>query len=125
LATYQTRGGSNAANGNTATRAAAHEPASLTFSLQLFDYTEATVGTLRDWVYRTATFAAAIGFEDADAEVFSFQVTLTFNRPNAENDQTLTYTRCIVTSFDESEGEPNTATITMQVLGTEVAATVP
>lgn len=124
LSTYQTRGGENAEFGTTVTRAGAHEPSSISFTLQMFDYTEATVGTIRDWEYRLATFAAAIGFEDS-GEAFSFKIVVTYNRPNSEDDQTMTYTRCIITNGDYSEGEPNTASMSITCLGTAVAATVP
>ena len=125
LSIYQTRGGENAERGKTVTRAGAHEPSSLALTLQLFDYTEATTGTIRDWEYRLGAFSAAIGFEDADSEVFSFTMVITFHRPGTAAGQTLTYTRCIISTGEYSEGEPNTASMSIQVLGTAVAATLP
>ena len=122
IAAYQTRGGANAEFGTTALRAAAHEPLNITLTLDLFDYTEATIGTILDWEARTSIFSAAVGFEAADAEVFSFGMVITYNRPNIEADQTATYTRVVITSADVSEGEPNTATINMTVYGTQVYA---
>ena len=125
LSVYQTRGGSNAERGNTVTRAGAHEPASLALTLQMFDYTEATVGTIRDWEHRLGPFSAAIGFEEADSEVFSFTIVITFHRPGSTAGQTLTYTRATITTGEYSEGEPNTASMTIQLLGTAVPATLP
>ena len=124
LSIYQTRGGSNATRGNTTTRPGAHEPSSLALTLQIFDYIEATVGTIRDWEYRTGPFSAAISFED-DPSVFSFGIEITFNRPDAASAQMLAYGRCIIATGEYSEGEPNTASMSIQMLGTAVASIVP
>lgn len=126
LALYQTRGGSNATTGNTASRAGAHEPFTVSMSVHEYDLTEASVGTLRDWVFRLQTFSAAIGFEGADNEVFSFITALLIEGTDHgdASDQSFTWSRCVCTALDFSEGEPNTFTLSLTVLGTEVAATV-
>ena len=132
LSIYQTRGGSNASTGNTATRAGAHEPSTLSLTAHAYDVSELTAitgGTIRDWVYRVvgSAHASAAGFEAADSEVFSFTTELTVaGIARADTtDQKFTWTRVICTNLDYSEGEPNTFSISLQCLGTETVTLVP
>ncbi len=124
LAAYQTRGGANATNGNTSLRAGAQEAATLTLSLQAYDYAEAATGTVRDWAYEQGPFAGVASTEN-DPDIFGFQVVRTMAAVGADSANTLTYTRCVITDFTEDTGEPNTFSLTLQVWGTEVAAVVP
>jgi hypothetical protein len=88
------------------------------FTAQLTDLADATNNTLWDAVNRTGSFAAAVSTLGANADLYTLNITLTiegtqFGDPT---DHVLIMNDCRC-SIDVSEGDPDSFSLSFEVLG--------
>ena len=110
---YETRGSFHSA------RKAARTYATGSFTLQIADYSDATSQTAADMFLKQNSFLANESTLGANADVYTLDITLTVEGTNHGDaaDHTIVMTDCDCT-VDHSEGEPNTLTVSFEVLGT-------
>jgi len=92
------------------------------FSAHLTELSDATNLTLWDAVNRTGAFAAAVSTLGANADVYTLNIVLTIEGTQFGDatDHVLTLNDCRC-SIDVSEGDPDSFSISFEVLGTITA----
>ena len=92
------------------------------FSAHLTELSDATNLTLWDAVNRTGAFAAAVSTLGANADVYTLNIVLTIEGTQFGDatDHILTLNDCRC-SIDVSEGDPDSFSISFEVLGTITA----
>lgn len=92
------------------------------FSAHLTDLSDATSNTLWDAVNRTGSFAAAVSTLGANSDVYTVNLSLSIEGTTlgeaADHVLTMNDCRC---SIDVSEGDPDSFSISFEVLGTITA----
>ena len=91
------------------------------FSLQLAEFSETTVGTLNDMILGTSgtPFAARVSTTAGIGDVDTFDITFTMEGTDLDDaaDHTLVLNDCEITSIDIAEGDPNTVTYSFTMYG--------
>ena len=88
----------------------------ITFSVQVANLSESTVGECADWVFGRAPFNALVSTDDrGELKTFTFEFTQI--GVNGEDDETLTVQKLHITEASFAEGEPNKWTFSGEVLG--------
>lgn len=85
------------------------------FSFYLDDYSDAVTQTALDFFRRQGSYSGNVSTLGAAEEVYTLDLTLTMTE--GANTHTISMTNCVA-SVDFSEGEPNQASISFEVLGT-------
>ena len=113
VAKYETRGTFNTARHTTRTYPSG------SFSFQIADYADGTDGTLIDFVRKANSYSANVSTLGTNADVYAIDITLTVDGTSHGDsaNHTMVMTNCVCT-MDLSEGDPNTGTISFEVLGT-------
>jgi hypothetical protein len=88
------------------------------FTAQLTDLADATNNTLWDAVNRTGSFAAAVSTLGANADLYTLNITLTIEGTQFGDatDHVLVMNDCRC-SIDVSEGDPDSFSLSFEVLG--------
>lgn len=89
------------------------------FTAMLADISDATDGTVIDYIRRTGLYATNVSTLGATADVYAITLTLTIEGSDHDDsaDHTIVLTSCVCT-VDVSEGQPNTITVNFECLGT-------
>jgi hypothetical protein len=92
------------------------------FTAQFTDLADATNNTLWDAVNRTGSFSAAVSTLGANADLYTLNVTFTAEGTNFgdPSDHVLVLNDCRL-SIDLSEGDPDSFSISFEVLGSITA----
>ena len=88
------------------------------FSFQLAEYSDASVGSIVDFAAKTNAYSANESTLGGNAEVHAIKITLTVEGTNHGDgaDHTVVLDDCAVT-VDLSEGDPNTGTLSFTCYG--------
>lgn len=113
VAKYETRGTFHSARHTTRTYPSG------SFSFQIADYSDGTENTAIDFSLKAGSYASNVSTLGANADVYTVDITLTVEGTDLGDtaDHTIVLTDCRLT-IDVSEGEPNTATVNFECLGT-------
>lgn len=92
------------------------------FSAHLTELSDATNNTLWDAVNQTGSFSAAVSTLGANADVYALKLTLSIEGTTLgeASDHTLVLNDCRC-SIDVAEGDPDSFTLSFEVLGTITA----
>lgn len=88
------------------------------FTFQIADYSDASDRTVLDFITKKASYSANVSTLGSSQEVYTIDIVLTVEGSNFGDsaDHVLTYEDCDCT-VSIAEGEPNTATVSFEILG--------
>lgn len=92
----------------------------VTFSMMLTDLTDASAGTVMDFLHATGSYSARVSTDTAKTERFFCDIVYTVEGTayGDDADAVLTITDCDVSEYTIAEGEPTTVSLTCTVYGT-------